>query len=122
MCAFLSQFGDKTIPSTELNLTTSSNEQNGLLSIDGKYFSLKNVKKLNKIKKNNKNNTCPHSDKRVFEILCILHACTGHMHDYVLTLLRLLCTEELQDEEEEEQEEGSVACANAIAKATANNE
>lgn len=48
------------------------------------------------------------------------------MHDYVLTLLRLLCTEELQDEEvleeEEEQEEGSVACANAIAKATANNE
>ncbi len=48
------------------------------------------------------------------------------MHDYVLTLLRLLCTEESQDEEvleeEEEQEEGSVACANAIAKATANNE
>lgn len=32
MCAF----GEKTIPSSELNLTTSSNEQNSLLSIDGK--------------------------------------------------------------------------------------
>ncbi len=38
--------------------------------------------------------------------------------------LRLLCTEELQDEEvlEEQVEEGGVACANANAKASANNQ